>query len=104
VILERAGYEVFDAADAAQGRLALQNRPATALLLTDIVMPGQNGLWLAAQAHLLQPALPVVFMSGFAENYQDELTGSVCLRKPFTRTQLLSAVQDALGSRRTASG
>ena len=56
---------------------------------------------LAAQAHHLRHDLPVMFMSGYASNYQDELSGSVCLRKPFTPSQLLTAVQDVLTLRRS---
>ena len=38
-------------------------------------MPGLSGLGLAAQAHQIRPKLPVMFMSGFAQQYEDELSG-----------------------------
>jgi len=66
-------------------------------MLTDIVMPGMSGLALAAQAHILRPGLPVIFMSGFASQYQDELVGNVCLRKPFKTQELLTAIEDVIG-------
>lgn len=102
-ILTRAGYDVVEAASAEEA-LELMQSQAPELLLTDIVMPNMNGLALAARAHHLYHKVPVMFMSGFASNYEDELSGSVCLRKPFTPGQLLTAVQDVLALRRSESG
>jgi CheY-like chemotaxis protein len=96
-LLERAGYDVKDAADAEGALAILQNGIAARLMLTDIVMPGMNGLALAAQVHKLRPNLPVIFMSGFASRYQEELTGTVCLRKPFKPVELLAAVEGVIG-------
>jgi CheY-like chemotaxis protein len=56
-----------------------------------------TGLTLAARAHHLRPKLPVIFMTGFANEYQAELSGSVVLRKPFKPPDLLTAVQDVVG-------
>ena len=104
-LAERAGYEVAEAVDAEQALSLLHHSdPRLELMLTDIVMPGMNGLALAAQAHLLRPNLPVIFMSGFASQYQDELTGSVCLRKPFRSTELLGAIEEVIGPPRHTGG
>jgi len=98
-LLERAGYRVIEAPDAEAALEILRERLfEPQLLLTDIVMPGMNGLALAAQAHHLRPTLPVIFMTGFANEYQAELSGSVCLRKPFKPPELLAAIQDVVGS------
>ncbi len=97
-LAERAGYEVMEAAGGEQALVILhQFAPGPELLLTDIVMPGMSGLELAAQAHHLRPSMPVIFMSGFASEYEEELSGSVCLRKPFRSTELLTAIQDVIG-------
>ena len=74
------------------------------LLLTDIVMPGVNGLSLAARAHHIRPSLPVIFMTGFADEYQAQLSGSVCLRKPFKAAELITAIEDVIGRPRRAEG
>lgn len=92
-ILAHAGHEVAEAADADEA-LEILRTHSPEVLLTDIVMPGMNGLALAAHAHQLHPTMPVIFMSGFARQYADELSGSVCLRKPFTANQLLLAIGD----------
>ena len=94
--LEDAGYSVAEAAGAEEAWKILEQNPP-ALLLTDIVMPGANGLVLAARAHKLKPDLRVIFMTGFAQEYRDELSGSVCLSKPFSVAMLLSAVESAIG-------
>jgi len=99
-ILEHAGHEVLEAASAAEALEVLRAR-SPEVLLTDIVMPGMNGLALAAQAHQVRPSMPVIFMSGFASQYADELDGSVCLRKPFTASQLLLAIGEVVSMEKT---
>ncbi|HKE21873.1 MAG TPA: response regulator [Bryobacteraceae bacterium] len=100
-ILEHGGHQVVEAGDAAEA-LEILRACCPEVLLTDIVMPGMSGLSLAAHAHQLHPAMPVIFMSGFASQYADELDGSVCLRKPFTANQLLLAVGEAKAMEKTA--
>jgi two-component system cell cycle sensor histidine kinase/response regulator CckA len=97
-LAERAGYPVVEASGGEEA-LALLHSAETqpSLMLTDIVMPGMSGLALAAQAHMLRPSLPVIFMSGFASQYQDELVGNVCLRKPFKSQELLTVIEDVIG-------
>ena len=96
-LTERAGYMSVEADSAETALRILQENHGPSLMLTDIVMPGMSGLMLAAQAHILKPSLPVIFMTGFADLYQDELSGSVCLRKPFKPADLLAAIQDVIG-------
>jgi CheY-like chemotaxis protein len=98
ILAEREGYRVEEASGAEEALHILQERMLEPeLLLTDIVMPGMNGLALAAQVHHIRPSLPVIFMTGFADEYQAELCGSVCLRKPFKGGELLTAIQDVIG-------
>ena len=108
-ILQSAGYRVREASGSAEALRILEDESSPPqVLLTDIVMPGMNGLALAATVHRMLPEVPVIFMTGFADEYEGELSGSVCLRKPFTIGQLLSAVDDIMsapprGSRGTPS-
>lgn len=99
-ILEHAGHEVVEAATGEEALDLLRVRSPD-VLLTDIVMPGMSGLALAAHAHQLRPTMPVMFMSGFAARYADELIGSICLRKPFTASQLLLAINDVFTLEKT---
>ena len=102
-ILEAAGYDVVEAESGLQA-LAIMEEIRPNLLLTDIVMPGMGGLALAAETHRRLSRVPVLFMSGFASDYQEELTGAVCLNKPFTPAQLLASIVGALGSSRDTAG
>ena len=63
--LERAGYEVRACADGDQAIEALDEGPYD-LLLTDIVMPGVDGIEVAREAAARAPSLRIMFITGFA--------------------------------------
>ena len=103
ILAERAGYRVAEASSAEEALRIIEERLfEPQLLLTDIVMTGVNGLGLAAQAHHIRPSLPVIFMTGFANEFQAQLSGSVCLRKPFKAAELITAIEDVIGRPRKA--
>jgi len=88
--LESAGYTVIVAMDGELGLAYFQrNRTAIALLLTDVAMPNMNGLDLADHVLELDGKLPVLFMSGNADNAD---RGYGCLQKPFRGSELLAGV------------
>jgi two-component system cell cycle response regulator CpdR len=62
--LERAGYEVAACADGEEA-VALLDQPWD-LLLTDIVMPGLDGIEVARRAAAAHPGLRIMFITGFA--------------------------------------
>ncbi len=63
--LEKAGHEVISHAEGVSAYEALKvNR--VDLLLTDIVMPEMDGIELARRAAELDPALKIMFITGFA--------------------------------------
>jgi len=64
-ILRRAGYRCLTASDAQRG-LALVESERPDLLLTDLKMPGMDGMELLRQARELDPALPVIVITAFA--------------------------------------
>ena len=63
--LERAGYEVIACPDGEAALEALEQGPFD-LLLTDIVMPGVDGIEVARQAAAREPAQRIMFITGFA--------------------------------------
>ena len=63
--LQRAGYDVRSCADGYEAMAALDDGPFD-LLLTDIVMPGADGIEVAREAALRTPGLPIMFITGFA--------------------------------------
>jgi two-component system cell cycle response regulator CpdR len=97
--LERAGYEVVSCAN---GRDAIEQvKPASfSLLLTDIVMPLMDGIELARRASEVDPALKIIFITGFAavtlSNEQAPLKDSRVLSKPFHLKDLVHEVERVL--------
>jgi two-component system cell cycle response regulator CpdR len=63
--LERAGHDVMVCANGDEAVSALDQGPWD-LLLTDIVMPGADGIEVARQAAQHQPELRIMFITGFA--------------------------------------
>ncbi|PYT31770.1 MAG: hypothetical protein DMG58_11510 [Acidobacteria bacterium] len=96
-LLERSGYQALEAGSGEEALRVLHQQPyAIALLLTDIIMPGLSGTQLAVAARKVQPALPVVFMSGYCSSVGEPLDGYQCLPKPFKRQELVSLAAEAL--------
>ncbi len=65
--LSRLGYRVLEAADVTQGVSQMEQHDwQVDLVLTDVRMPDQTGLEMAARVHARSPAIPVLFMTGHA--------------------------------------
>jgi PAS domain S-box-containing protein len=97
-ILTSAGYQVLAAANGEEAlAVAHGHHGAIHAVLTDVVMPRMNGAELAEALHDTRPAMPVLYMSGFAAPLMTEQgllePGVTVLGKPFTRTQLLDALR-----------
>ena len=100
-VLEGLGYRVVAAEDAAGGLAALAQVPDTALLLTDVVLAGgMNGRELADEALRRNPALRVLYMTGYTRNaiiHNGRLDPGVHLiGKPFTIASLGRTVRQVL--------
>ncbi len=100
-LLETEGLVVLSAQNADEALLlGGQHAGPIDLLLTDVVMPGLNGLALAERFETLRPGTPVLFMSGYADAavVQREIidAGRAFLQKPFAPDRLLSRVREEL--------
>ncbi len=101
-ILEGLGYQVLEAEDGkAALRLIAAHGREIALMLTDVVLPGQlRGRELTRQAVLACPGLKVLYMSGYTENaiMQDGRLdeGVNLIGKPFQREELARRVAHLL--------
>lgn len=94
VMLERAGYAVEEAADAAEAvrRAAPIGGPFAAVLL-DVSLPDRSGVEVLAQLRVLVPHVRVILMSGRAEADVPDHGADGYLSKPFSRDQLIAAVR-----------
>ncbi|MBI3625223.1 MAG: sigma-54-dependent Fis family transcriptional regulator, partial [Candidatus Rokubacteria bacterium] len=104
-ILVKAGYECLTESDSRKAMGLLESeRPD--LLLTDLRMPGVDGLGLLRQAHQVDPQMPVIILTAFAtiESAVEAVKEGAFdyLPKPFSVDQLKLAVERALAQRRLA--
>ncbi len=94
--LERAGYEVRACADGEEALDALPEHRWD-LLLTDIVMPGADGIEVARQAAVVQPELRIMFITGFAAvalaAKESAPLGAKVLSKPIHLREIVAEVE-----------
>jgi CheY-like chemotaxis protein len=93
------GIGGYTTLSADSGEIALQvfeqHRAEIALLLTDVTMPGIDGLELARRIQRAKPELPVLVMSALSGR-PGELGEFPFLPKPFIAPDLLSRVRETL--------
>jgi two-component system, cell cycle sensor histidine kinase and response regulator CckA len=107
-VLERGlSQEGFEVRTARSAEAAIKSFPEMSprpdLLLTDVVMPGMSGPALAERLRQIDPALKVLFMSGYdssqvVQRYVVD-QGFSLIAKPFTASALREAIEAALGTR-----
>ncbi len=101
--LARQGFEVVTAADGEEGFETLTREIAAGtefdIVVSDVVMPGMDGPAMAREIRKERPALPVLFMSGYAEEQlrrDIDIPNMHFLAKPFSVAQIVAAVEDVL--------
>jgi two-component system cell cycle sensor histidine kinase/response regulator CckA len=107
-VLRSAGYRVLTAQNALEAAVAFERRAgAIDLLLTDVILPGENGRTLARSLAKKNPRLKILFVTGYgdqmnllaAENPDRENPGRQsihCLPKPFSAGILLQRIRQLL--------
>jgi len=100
-ILTRNGYQVRAARTAAEApSIAGDAGQPVDLLLTDVVMPEMLGNEVARRVHAIRPALPVLYMSGYAQPVLDTHGAFAnqidLMEKPFSEATLLTRVRRAI--------
>lgn len=101
--LESQGYRILLADSGEEAlRVFLQHQAAVRLVITDIMMPGMDGLALVRALRGLQPSLPVIASSGLDRNQNHEEFAALgvgeVLAKPFSPPALLKAVSRHLAT------
>ena len=101
-ILEREGYRVVDAPDGGSGIRRYQESP-TDLVITDLIMPGKEGIETIRDLRREFPHVKIIAVSGGGRigpnSYLKMAKGVGALRtlsKPFDRTVLLKAVEEVI--------
>ncbi len=100
--LTRAGYTVVTASDGDEGLEIVEGGAEFDLIVSDVVMPAMDGPTMAREVRKLRPDLPVLFMSGYAEEQlrkQIDIAGDVhFLPKPFSVQQISDKVGSVLAA------
>ena len=100
-LLETEQYRVLQAVDAAQALMILREEQTTVdILVTDLSMPGADGVTLITQARKMVSDLPAILLTGYAEQVSSVAMaagGFHVLRKPVSGDQLFGLINTLLG-------
>jgi len=89
--LEEAGFDVVTASSGLAAVAAVQNNDI-GLAILDVLMPGISGDAVAERLKQIDPALPVLLMTGASDDFVAASDAPV-LRKPFAGEELVAAVR-----------
>jgi two-component system cell cycle sensor histidine kinase/response regulator CckA len=97
--LQNKGYEVFEASSGDNAlEMIAEKKPKIDLMVSDVMMPGIDGIELGKRIREIYPGLSIIFMSGYTEDkFKDDMGPDIhFLAKPFTLKQLAEKVKDVL--------
>jgi DNA-binding response OmpR family regulator len=101
-VLEQAGYETVEARDGQEGLERFRTAP-TDLIITDILMPGKEGLETIMELRRAVPGIKIIAISGGGQTgnmtfleVARYLGAYRAFQKPFALRELLNAVREAL--------
>lgn len=102
--LTSCGFQVISAKDGYQALSFIESSKKdpvpVALMVTDLKMPGIDGIDLIKKAKVLSPGLLVVLITAYGDdqvrNEVKELDDCVYLEKPFTPNELLEVIKDVV--------
>ena len=99
--LTRAGYTVTSASDGDEGLEIVEGGAAFDLIVSDVVMPAMDGPSMVREIRKIAPNLPVLFMSGYAEEQlrkEIDIADVQFLPKPFSVQQISDKVGAVLAA------
>jgi DNA-binding response OmpR family regulator len=103
--LRDAGFEVVEASDGTQGLDMQRTRPA-GVVVTDLFMPGQEGMDTVFKLRVAHPETKIIVISGGTARggtydflpVAKAIGADLCLRKPFKAAHLVSAIRELLNA------
>jgi two-component system cell cycle sensor histidine kinase/response regulator CckA len=101
--LRSRGYSVIEAANGVEAIEALAEKEGGVdLVVSDVVMPEMDGPTMLKEMRAKNPALKIIFVSGYAEDaFEKSLPENqqfAFLPKPFTLAQLVAAVKETIAA------
>jgi CheY-like chemotaxis protein len=105
IILTKAGYEA-SAAYSGDSAIDVAQRTTPALIVSDIQMPGMDGISAALEIRKLLPDCRVILFSGYPESHMQRArdNGFSILSKPLSPQMLLKHIQVALKPKAKQNG
>ena len=100
--LTRHGYKVITAENGEDALEVIARGEEIALLISDVVMPAMDGPTMVREARKSRPELPILFMSGYAEEQlrkSIDIANVAFLPKPFSVQELAEAARKALSAK-----
>jgi len=99
--LKKHGYEVIEAGNGEEAvQRFLENRDTTAILLLDVVMPGNNGREAYEKIKRIEPGIKTIFMSGYTDDIISKNgileEGFDFVSKPINPDALMRKIRDVL--------
>jgi CheY-like chemotaxis protein len=100
--LEDLGHKVLSASGGTDALAILRARQAVDLMITDLAMPGMNGLTLIREAREVQPRLPAILLTGYANELsrlapqEPNRTVYTLIRKPASTHVLKTRINELL--------
>jgi signal transduction histidine kinase/ActR/RegA family two-component response regulator len=99
--LEECGFSVLTAGSGAEALVLLGAGKAIDAIVSDLSMPGMDGLALIRAIHQQRPNLPAILLTGFAGEASQLVTGTgspgfSLLRKPVTTAHLVDRIEATL--------
>ena len=99
-VLEEVGYSAIEAGDGSAAVPILASDEEIDLMISDVGLPGMNGRQLADTARSYRPDLPILFVTGYAENAAIRAgflgTNMTMITKPFSLDNLGQKVSEIL--------
>jgi CheY-like chemotaxis protein len=94
-MVEKAGFEVVDAANATEAVSILESRTDIRVVFSDIDMPrGMDGMKLAALIRDRWPPIEIILVSGHVAAPEVQLPArSVFFSKPYRETDIVGAIK-----------
>ncbi len=102
IILEKEGYQVVEARDGEEALNVFHREPAD-LIITDLIMPGKEGIETIREFRKRFPKVKIIAMSGGGRaepqgylHLAQRLGAAKTLAKPMSRNEILEAVAEVL--------
>jgi DNA-binding NtrC family response regulator len=98
-VLRDRGYRVIAVDSGARALVALEGVDVVDVVVTDLSMPGMDGLELISQIAVRAPALPVILLTAHGSERLGRIASSRgacrCLSKPFDIDDIAGAIEQA---------